>query len=329
MSNIACCFFPTQVILLDDNSRFLEIMHVTLGDSSIVRAFNNPQRAIEYMKESAGEPFLRRCLHRPEEMQMNHRLIDVNVDAIAQEIYNPKRFFENTVMIVDYAMPSMHGLDVCEAVKHLPLKKIMLTGEADDTIAVDAFNHGLIDKFLRKGVSSQVIASTALELQKKYFIDQSTIIIDSLTRNMDYPPSCLDDPIFISFFNDFCEKQNYTEFYLLDAMGSFLFLDMDANPTFLIVKDEDGMQTGFEMAELSDTPVNKDLLNSLKNKEKLLYFFDKEHQKSDANTWDKYIHVATKIEGKDNYYYAITNDPHLYNIKRDKIFSFGEYLRSF
>ncbi len=326
--NIACCYFPTQTILLDDNSRFLETMNVSLGKENVIKSFTNPDEVINYLTKNTNEPFTRRCLHRPEEQQINHRIIDVEVDAIVKEVYNPKRFMENTVIVIDYAMPSMHGLDVCQALRHLPIKKIMLTGEADDKIAVQAFNQGLIHKFMRKGGPSALIASTILELQKKYFVDQSTIVIDSLTRNMDYPPSCLDDPIFMQFFNDFCDKQQYTEFYLLDPMGSFLFLDEHANPTFLMVKDEDGMQEGFEMADLSDTPISKDLLISLQNKEKLLYFFDKAEQKSDPKTWGQYVHVAKKLTGKDNYYYAITSDPNLYNIQRDKILSYGDYLRS-
>ncbi|MGA2655609.1 MAG: hypothetical protein ABSF18_06490, partial [Gammaproteobacteria bacterium] len=194
---------------------------------------------------------------------------------------------------------------------------------------VEAFNQGLIHKFIRKGESSATVAKAIVELQKKYFVDQSTIIIDSLTRNTDYPPSCLDDPIFIKFFNEFCEKQKYTEFYLLDAVGSFLFLDENASPTFLMVKDEDGMQESFEMADLSDTPVSSELLTALKNKEKLLYFFDKSMQKqTDPKTWDRYAHKATKITGRDNYYYAITSDPDLYDIHRDKILSYYDYLLS-
>ncbi|MGA2655677.1 MAG: response regulator [Gammaproteobacteria bacterium] len=327
--NIACCYFPTQTILLDDNANFLESMKFSLGKNNVIKAFKDSDEAIKYVAETAVEPFTRRCLHRPEEQKINHRIIDVEVDAIVKEMYNPKRFMENTVIVIDYAMPSMHGLEVCQALRHLPIKKIMLTGEAEDKIAVQAFNQGLIQKFIRKGGPSSVVASAILELQKKYFVDQSTIVIDSLTRNMDYPPSCLDDPIFIQFFNDFCDKQKYTEFYLLDPMGSFLFLDEHAKPTFLIVKDEDGMQEGFEMADLNDTPVSSELLNALKNKEKLLYFFDKSMQKqTDPKTWDRYAHKATKITGRDNYYYAITSDPELYDIARNKILPYSDYLRS-
>jgi CheY-like chemotaxis protein len=325
---IPCCFFPTQTIFLDDNPNFLESMNIALGKHQVFKLFETPRELIDYLTQVGMNPFTKRCLHRPEEMEPDHRTIDVDISAIHQELYNPHRFLENTVLVIDYAMPSMHGIDVCKALRHLPIKKIMLTAEADDKIAIDAFNQGLIDKFIRKGVPSVQVANAISELQKKYFIDLSTIVIDSLTKNPEYPPSCLDDPLFVKFFNELCAQQKYTECYLLDAMGSFLFLDDDANPTFLMVKDEEGMQSDFETVELSDAPINQDLLNALKNKEKLLYFFEKTNQKTDPQTWNKYTHSAKKIAGKYNYYYAISNDPNLYDIKRDKILSYGNYLRS-
>ncbi len=326
--NIPCCFYPTQTILLDDDQRFLETMNIGLGHNHVLKLFQNPQELVDYLFSKADNPFTKRCINRPEEMEIDHRIIDVDIQAIAQEMYNPKRFLETTVIVIDYAMPSMHGLDVCKALRHLPVKKILLTGEANDKIAIDAFNRGLIDKFIRKGGPTAPVASDILELQLKYFTDLSTVVIDSLTKNPEYPPSCLNDPIFVSFFNSFYQQYKFTEFYLLDASGSFIFFDEFANPTFLIVKDEEAMQANFELAELSDAPIDESLLNALKNREKLLYFFDGDHQKYDSKNWSQYAHNVEKLVGRDNYYYAICKDPNLYDIKRQNILSYDDYLRT-
>ncbi len=40
------------------------------------------------------------------------------------------------------------------------------------------------------------------------------------------------------------------------------------------------------------------------------------------------MHVAKKLEGRENYYYTVVTDANLYDIKRDKILSYGDYLRS-
>ncbi len=95
----------------------------------------------------------------PRGRKRDRRIIDLDIPAIHREIYNSKRFLENTVLVIDYAMPVMHGMEVCKELSHLPIKKLMLTGEADDKLAVQAFNQKLINKFIRKGGPPTVVAS--------------------------------------------------------------------------------------------------------------------------------------------------------------------------
>ena len=69
-------------------------------------------------------------------------------------IYNKERFGETSVVVVDFAMPQMNGEEFCRKLGQLKgnsVKIIMLTGEADEEMAVRLFNAGVIDKFLRKG----------------------------------------------------------------------------------------------------------------------------------------------------------------------------------
>ena len=64
--------------------------------------------------------------------------------GIHKVIYDSKRFAMKTVVVVDYSMPNMNGLEVCKALEDLPLKFIMLTGKAEPETAIEAFNDGLI-----------------------------------------------------------------------------------------------------------------------------------------------------------------------------------------
>lgn len=52
--------------------------------------------------------------------------------------------------VVDYSMPQMDGLQVLAALDEWPGLRVLLTGQADEQIAVDAFNRALIDQFLPK-----------------------------------------------------------------------------------------------------------------------------------------------------------------------------------
>lgn len=52
--------------------------------------------------------------------------------------------------IVDYSMPEMDGLQALAALSDWPGLRVLLTGQADEQVAVDAFNRALIDQFLPK-----------------------------------------------------------------------------------------------------------------------------------------------------------------------------------
>jgi len=52
--------------------------------------------------------------------------------------------------VVDYAMGETNGLEVLQALPDWPGARILLTGHADEQLAVQAFNQGLIDQFIGK-----------------------------------------------------------------------------------------------------------------------------------------------------------------------------------
>ncbi|MFK7914231.1 MAG: response regulator [Pseudomonadales bacterium] len=55
-----------------------------------------------------------------------------------------------SVVVCDYLMPRMDGLEFFSRIKGLGVSRILLTGAADEKLAVDAFNEGLIDYFVLK-----------------------------------------------------------------------------------------------------------------------------------------------------------------------------------
>lgn len=55
------------------------------------------------------------------------------------------------VLVLDYQMPGMNGMEFLQQVTQLPAQRILLTGQADEKIACDMFNEGLIQQFVPKG----------------------------------------------------------------------------------------------------------------------------------------------------------------------------------
>jgi CheY-like chemotaxis protein len=52
--------------------------------------------------------------------------------------------------VVDYDMPGMSGVEFLSSISNLRCAKVLLTGVADEAVAVKAFNAGIVDLYLRK-----------------------------------------------------------------------------------------------------------------------------------------------------------------------------------
>lgn len=133
-----------------------------------------------------------------EKDEFTHSFVDIDVFSIHKMMYIPDRFAEISVAVIDYAMPAMNGLEFCAATSDLPMKKIILTGQAGHSTAVRAFNEKLIDRFIMKGEYGflKTLREAIHNLQRDYFSDLSEVIIKDLEAN---PRSCLSDPIFLDF----------------------------------------------------------------------------------------------------------------------------------
>lgn len=241
---LPCCYFPSTAILVDDNEHFLESIVFKLSDKLAYQLYDKPYQALEFLKDK-----YKSCLTVDKWVALNAQNpvstethpINININAIYQELYNQRRFNEVSIVLVDYSMPSMNGLEFCQHIRDLPIKKVLLTGEADLDVAVKAFNEGIIDQFIRKDAYNFVgkVNQIIFELQKNYFQDFSSVISKILAVDPSYP---LEDANFIEFFEDVCKEKQIMEFYLFEKSGSFLLLDMEAKPWWLTVKTKNSLE---------------------------------------------------------------------------------------
>ena len=150
MTNITLSpyFHPTTVCFVDDNESFLNSLDLELPTDWAYRTFVDPVEALAFLNETPPRvPLAERCFSADEG---NHSVIHVDLNLIEQEINYCERFRRISVVIVDYSMPSINGLDFCAQLIDPHIRKVMLTGVADEKIAVQAFNAGLIHRFIPK-----------------------------------------------------------------------------------------------------------------------------------------------------------------------------------
>jgi CheY-like chemotaxis protein len=332
---IACYFHPTAVISIDDQQDYLDNLAAKISKDACVKTFSDAFKAVEFLKAQNVEGgFLdkhvtslkdREDIGDLERDDVARAYTSVDVFDIHKIVYDANRFKKIVVIIVDYAMPGMNGLQVCEALKHMPFKFIMLTGEATPETVIKAFNEGLIHRFVSKSSSKfyDELKTSIYDLQKMQFQEFSEVIVKSLAAS---PVSSLGDAAFIDFFDNFCKQNNIAEYYLINESGSYLLLDSEGNISILAVKNEREMEENTNVA--IDCELSDDIIQNFKSRKKMLFLFgEKDEFQVSVKDWDKYMYPAEKLIGKKGtYYYSHIKDIGRYDIDIDKIVSYREYL---
>src|SRR3989339_1450185 len=297
---IICFYHPSSVVIVDDNAEFLENLPENLSNQSKYTLFDSPETALTYLETQNKASLMQDDFSGKTEDFATGRSLNINFPKIRSLAKNTNRFEVPLVIIVDYDMPQMNGLEFCQKLSGQH-KKIMLTAAADHKLAVQAFNDNIIDKFIAKDDPHifEKIDKAVDELQKSYFAALSTPIVKELSATASF----LVNPIFQAFLNNIIQKNNVTEFYLADAMGSFILVN-DKNELFWLSVQSDQQIENYLSIFQDEDNAPKEIVNALRQKEKLLCLFSEEDFNQPFENWGNYLYPAHKIEGLNYAYYA-------------------------
>lgn len=140
---------PGSVLFLDDDTEYLEMLGMVLPGHWQVELFSRPAA---FARRMAGEPARWEAdaasqLHMIERWRQGQPLLP---QVLRYWANHPQRHQLGKTCVIDYAMPGTNGLEVLETLIDWPGSRVLLTGQADEQVAVQAFNHGLIDQFVPK-----------------------------------------------------------------------------------------------------------------------------------------------------------------------------------
>ncbi|MCW5588771.1 MAG: response regulator [Legionellales bacterium] len=329
---IPACYFPSTIVFVDDNQGYLNSLSLILEDNLSYSMFESPKLALAAIQARQGSSHIAEKVLKRDETEfdcpISGHTLHLNLNAIYQEVYNPKRFAEISVVVADYAMPQMNGLEYFKEIHHLPVQKIMLTGQADESIAVQAFNDGIIDKFILKSHPEvgELLNHTISELQYKYFQLFTESVVNSLTAEA---ACCLNDPFFAEFFQRIIRDRKIVEYYLAQAPGTFLLLDSQGHVSWLIVKTAADLQMYKELATEYSAPSS--VIEDLNHARKFPHFWNPRHfYNVTGHAWETFMIDATKLQGqKQDYYYAIVNDQPASDVDPSRITSYAEFLTNY
>ncbi len=223
-------------------------------------------------------------------------------------------------------MPKINGIEMCRKLQNYPFRKILLTGKADNKIAVSAFNEGVIDKFIQKGSVGMVKSvDNAVDIAKSaFFKKHSDPFIAALSAET---KTILNEDEFFPLFKKIIKSKRIIEYYLIDKFGSFLMLDEDANCFFLIVRTESEMNQFCDIAIGNHAPST--IVDLLKNRKKIPVFLLDEEHKLPTSKWNSYLHDVKQFNGKNIFYYSIIENMETKYIEKNKIRSYKKFKDSF
>lgn len=253
---IPCCYFPMTVVLLDDDQQMVDHWGIRVQEMGFpCEGFTSPYKAKDYILAQGDFSVRNHTLVSagldPNETNSVIYGMDVELSSLTQLVYDKDRYHSVGSLIVDYAMPVMTGLEFSRDLARPRVQKILLTGKADENLAVKAFNDGLIKKFVMKNdpTLEKTLYESLFDLQFDYFTRQSEFIYNVYDNALN-EKSYLQDPELVAWFKDYFHQHHIREFYLISdgSYIDFLMLDHAGKSRWLALRSQAELD---EIAELS------------------------------------------------------------------------------
>lgn len=323
-------YYPTTVVVVDDNTDFLVNFSLQLDERFALRLYSSPAAALKDTNKTFSSIYFTQksfftsaeCLNQ----KKPQHLIELNIAALSQELENPNRFSEKSVIIVDYDMPSINGISFCSAIQNKNIKKILISGIADEKVAIKAFNEGVIDRFILKSDDDSIkqINDFILESQDQYFGEKTAALKNALNVGL---YTFLQEPAFIALFHEICSQRRIIEYYLTTDPCGFVLHGETGELTHLLILSEDEIIAHLDIIHDQGGPAG--LYEQIERRKTIPFFVSVDgYYTPDIVDWQACIHPAKKLRKSSPYYYSVIDNPPHYKELSGKIYQYNKYLET-
>ena len=301
-------FHPTQIVLVDDDIDFLGNLTLQLEADLAYLLFDSTAKALTYVND--GQPqdgtrqrFFRIAGSEPRSISVAEAnapaRVTLDTDAIRREMLFTNRFSRISVVMVDYAMPQMNGLEFCERIDNPYIKKILFTGVATEADAVDAFNRGVIDRYIRKSEHQvyEHLNRTIRELQHAHIRDTFAAAGEVFEVES---PSFLEDPAVASLMATLAAGHGFVEHYLCANPPGFILIDGDGRMRRLVLYD--GAERARQMNAARRAGAPAACLEALAEGRVV---FDPAAGEDRFERWARDTSAAERLEGRELYAWSL------------------------
>lgn len=306
---LAPYFHPTTFCFVDDNERFLDSLQLELPDTMALRIFTQPEPALEFVNRSRGPAPIAEHALALDRTGSSTAALHLDTSLIEAELANTERFARISVALVDYAMPSMNAVEFFERMTDPYTRRAMLTGVADERLAVDLFNEGRLHHFLQKQRAQDIDALVGymFDMESEYFrqsLARLQLALDLHSAHL------FSDSAIASYVQQLMKRERLVEYYYVEDPSGFLMLRANGSVVRLIILTPAERAAQIALAREHGAPAA--LQSALERGELILssggdspgnYFG------SESYPWDEFVVPAQALAGSVPWLVGIQHDP--------------------
>ncbi len=294
-------YHPTTTVYIDDNKDFLNTLTMKAEPGSC-KIFDDPHEGLAYIESqfklienfSKGEPL------SPDINTPNKLVLPQN--QVCKKLNTLNRFAEPSVVVVDFSMPELNGLDLCAQLTNPNTKKVLLTGVANEQQAIQALNADLIDVYIRKDQEElKRLPSIVSTLNSRYFTD--LVMLSNHETKLQIP--FLFDAEFADYFEQLCEDLGTVEYYYVTNPGGFLLIDKFGTISRLIVLTKEELRQTIDDA--GEQGASNECMNCLRENTHIPFFQndDGEFEPTFMDEWSEHIYPLIRVENEQEFFCAL------------------------
>src|SRR3990167_1421568 len=308
-SSIPIMYHPTNIVLLDDELKFLNDLSLVISPDIPYVLTDKPEEAADYLRSHAYSPNALSALLTEqiyEGKPGGKETFSIEYSQLLKILNSPDRFKKSVVAAIDRHMKLMDGLDFCFEIreKKVLVKLILFTARTGLDEVVAAFNKKTIDAYLMKEGKPAELVKKLTELYEEYSRQQFIELGKALTGLLSHVLKPLSDEQFINVFVAICKRYKAVEFYLLDSSCSFLIIDrMGKAWQFFVRKDAD-FKDCYEIATNNKAPY--EVLQAIRGRQMFPYTEkDMGYSHYEGDAWEDIMVNMEKVPGRELYYAVI------------------------
>ena len=161
--------YPGTVVFVDDDENYLSAIRATFPPTPHIKTFADPNEFVAYMATQIAvakdmEAYFQGSIDRSKKSG------SVAIEVLRFWNAFPDRFAMPQVVVIDYHMPNLNGLDALEKCKEWKGSRILMTGVADEALVCKAFNYKRIDYYIAKqntNIMRQIVVTTTALLKEQ------------------------------------------------------------------------------------------------------------------------------------------------------------------